>query len=78
MCFMRYGACGCMSLPGVKLVSCGKVNCCFRYNPITVKEVVLPSVVIQVAPVDVSLQRLEANGKMLHFQYAIIQSASKC
>jgi len=47
---------------------CQSVVASFRYSTITLKEVAFPDIVIPVHPLDVTLQQLEDDGKMLNYQ----------
>ena len=47
---------------------CQSVVASFRYSTITLKEIAFPGIVIQILPVDVTIQQLEDDGKMLHYQ----------
>jgi len=47
---------------------CQAVVASFRYSTITLKEVAFPEIVIPILPLDITLQQLEDDGKMLHYQ----------
>jgi len=47
---------------------CQSVVASFRYSTITLKEVAFPEIVIPILPLDITLQQLEDDGKMLHYQ----------
>jgi len=47
---------------------CQSVVASFRYSTVTLKEVAFPEIVIPILPLDVTLQQLEDDGKMLHYQ----------
>ena len=47
---------------------CQSIVASFRYSTITLKEVAFPGIVIPILPLDVTLQQLEDDGQMLHYQ----------
>ena len=47
---------------------CQSVVASFRYSTITLKEVAFPGIVIPILPPEITLDQLENDGKMLHFQ----------
>lgn len=47
---------------------CQSVVASFRYSTITLNEVAFPGLVINILPLDITLQQLEDDGKMLHYQ----------
>jgi len=47
---------------------CQSVVASLRYSKVTLKEVAFPGIVIQILPLEVTLQQLEDDGKMLHYQ----------
>jgi len=51
---------------------CQSVVASFRYSTITLKEVTFPEIVIQILPIEVTLQQLEDDGKMLHYQASAV------
>jgi len=55
---------------------CQSVIASFRYSTITLKEVAFPGIVIPIRPLDVQLQQLESDAKMLHYQTNAVFTAA--